>query len=301
MAKQQSPVSAILALIGLAIVWGYNWVVMKIAVRDAAPFDFAAMRTLFGALSLFLVMIALRRPLKPKAIPETALFGVLQVTGTIGLISWALVSGGAGKTAVLNYTMPFWGLLFAWFFLGETVKGRQWGSIGMALGGLVCILMPFSLSSDLLSKGLAITAGITWALSSIVAKRLQKRETVDLLSFTAWQMLFGSLPLMAIAFVLPSPPVQWTGSFIAALLYNIIPGSAIAWLLWLHALNRLSAGVAGLGTLAVPVVGVLAAWLQLGERPSLTEAIGMGLIAIALLLNSLSAVQSQRVADSTAN
>jgi drug/metabolite transporter (DMT)-like permease len=301
MAKEHSKVSAILALIGLAIVWGYNWVVMKIAVRDAPPFDFAAMRTFCGAMSLFLVMMVLRRPLKPKAIPETALFGVLQVTGTIGLISWALVSGGAGKTAVLNYTMPFWGLLFAWFFLGETVKSRQWGSIGMALGGLVCILMPFSLSSDLLSKGLAITAGITWAISSIVAKRLQKRETVDLLSFTAWQMLFGSLPLIAIAIVLPSPPIQWTGSFITALLYNIIPGSAIAWLLWLHALNRLSAGVAGLGTLAVPVVGVLAAWLQLGEQPSLIEAIGMSLIAIALLLNSLSAVQPQQVSDSTAN
>ncbi|MGG6296547.1 DMT family transporter [Leptolyngbya sp. AN02str] len=285
--------SAILALAGLAIVWGYNWVVMKIAVRDAPPFDFAAMRTLFGALSLFGVMIALRKPLKPVAIPETALFGILQVTGTIGLITWALVNGGAGKTAVLNYTMPFWALLLAWAFLKERPQGKQWWSLALSLAGLVMILVPFTLSDDLASKGMAVGAGICWAISSIVAKRLNQRTRVDLLSFTAWQMLFGSLPLLLIAWLAPAPPVMWTPSFIAALVYNVIPGGAIAWLLWVYALNNLSTGSASLGTLAIPVVGVLAAWLQLGEVPTGLEFLGMVLIVGALILNSLAAVQKR--------
>jgi len=61
-------------------------------------------------------------------------------------------------------------------------------------------------------------------------------------------------------------------------------GNALAWLLWMFALRKLSAGAAGLGTLATPVIGVAAAWLQLGERPTAGEAAGMALIVVALAI-----------------
>jgi drug/metabolite transporter (DMT)-like permease len=284
---------AVLSLLALAVIWGYNWVMMKVGVSYSPPFDFAAMRAFFGALCLFLVMIGLRRPLMPQEIPGTFLLGILQTGGVLGLSMWALVSGGAGKTAILNYTMPFWVLLFAWIFLGERLRGMQWLSVGLALGGLLFILMPLSLSSDLTSKGLALLSGISWALSAIVAKKLQHKASLDLLSLTAWQMLFGSLPLILVSLLVPAPPINWSIPFIAALIYNVIPGNAIAWVLWLYALNRLSAGTAGLGMLATPVIGVLAAWVQLGEQPGLTESVGLVLIITALACNSIQALRPQ--------
>ncbi|WP_199336625.1 DMT family transporter [Oscillatoria sp. FACHB-1407] len=287
--KRTPPQVAILALIGLAMIWGYNWVVMKIAVRDAAPFDFAAIRAFFGSLSLFLLMVWLRKPLKPVAIAETVVCGVLQTTGVVGLIAWALVSGGAGKTAVLNYTMPFWALILAWIFLKERLRGLQWLSVGLSLVGLVLVLLPLSLTGGLLSEALAVSAGISWAMSAIILKKINHRPAFDVLSFTTWQMLFGSIPLILVAIAIPAPPIHWTPSFIAALLYNILPGGAIAWLLWFYALNELPTGVASLGTLAIPVVGVFAAWIQLSEVPSLTEWLGIALILIALILNSMAA------------
>ena len=269
------------ALILLALIWGYNWVVMKIGLGYAQPFTFSALRTFLGALSLFLVLIVLRRSLRPQAIGFTIVIGLLQTTGFTGLLMWALQSGGAGKTSVLTYTMPFWLLLLAWAFLGERLRGTQWLAAGLALAGLLLVLSPWRLQGTF-SSVLALAAGIAWAASAIVVKTLQKRRDVDLLSLTTWQMLFGSLPLVAIALLTGSGQPEWSAPFIWALAYNVLLGNALAWLLWLFALRRLSAGAAGLGTLATPLIGVAAAWLQLGERPSAGEAAGMALIIAAL-------------------
>lgn len=285
---------AILALIALVLIWGYNWVVMKIAVQYAAPFDYAALRVLLGGLSLLIVLAWRRESLRPKRVAGAAAVGLLQMAGFYGFSTWALVSGGAGKVAVLNYAMPFWVLLLAWFLLRERPARLQWASVAVALAGLFCILMPFSLAGGVFSKGLALMSSLCWAGGIIIAKKMQQRAPLDLLSFTTWQMLFGGLPLMAAALLVPSPPVVWSGPFIAALFYSVILGNAIAWLLWAYALSRLPAGVAGLGTLGAPVIGVLAAQLQLGEEPTWIEGVGMLLILGALVLNSVHALRPRK-------
>ena len=268
------------ALVLLAVIWGYHWVVMKIGLSYADPFVFAALRTFLGTLSLFLVLVLLRRPLRPQAIGFTIVIGLLQTTGFIGLLMWALQSGGAGKTSVLIYTMPFWLLLMAWAFLGERLRGMQWPAVGLALAGLLLVLSPWRLQGAF-SSVLALAGAASWAASAIVIKELQKRQDVDLLSLTTWQMLFGSLPLILIALLVGGGP-EWSAPFVWALAYNVILGNVVAFLLWGFALRRLSAGAAGLGTLATPVIGIAAAWLQLGERPTAGEAAGMALIIAAL-------------------
>jgi drug/metabolite transporter (DMT)-like permease len=285
---------AVLALIVLVMIWGYNWVVMKVAVQYAAPFDYAALRVLLGGLSLLLVLAWRRQPIRPKRAGGAFVVGALQMSAFYGLSTWALVSGGAGKTAVLNYAMPFWVLLLARLVLGEQVRGAQWVSVFAALAGLICILMPLSFSEGLFSKELAVLSSVAWAGGVIVAKTLHQRSPVDLLSFTTWQMLFGSLPLILVALLVPSQPIDWSPAFIAAMIYSVIPGNAIAWLLWFYALSRLPAGVAGLGTLAAPVIGVLAARIQLGEKPRALEAVGMVLIIGALVLNAMQALRMQK-------
>src|SRR5690606_29302979 len=119
--------NAFIALGLVALIWGYNWVVMKVALDHSGPMDFSLLRNLFGAVTLF-VIIAFRRESfgLPPAPGKVLLLGLMQTTGFVGLIAIALTDGGAGKSAVLAYTMPFWALLFGAWFLGERVRGLQW-------------------------------------------------------------------------------------------------------------------------------------------------------------------------------
>jgi drug/metabolite transporter (DMT)-like permease len=281
-------IRAFAALMLLTIIWGYNWVVMKSALEYAGAFEFAALRTVIGALCLFAVVIYMRKPLHVKEMPTLILLGIMQTSGFTGLLIWALVEGGAGKTAVLTYTMPFWVMVLAWPMLGEKLRGLQWPAAILSTMGMLFILDPLHLGTDTFSMFLAVLSGIFWALSVILAKKLHQRSpNLDLLTLTAWQMFFGSIPLVIVALVVPSPTIQWTPYFIGAVIFNSVFCNALAWLLWLYALQRLSAGVASMSSMLAPVIGVLAAWLQLHEVPSATELIGMTLIAVSLVIISM--------------
>lgn len=276
----------IAALLLLALIWGYSWVVMKIALDYVQPFAFAALRTALGGVALFLLLPLLRRPVKPKAFWPTALLGLLQTTGFVGMLTWALENGAAGKTSILTYTMPFWLLLMAWVVLGEKLKGFQWVAVGLALVGLVLILSPWRLEGKT-SDFLAVGGALFWAASAVYAKILRRRHEVDLLSLTAWQMLLGSVPLIVISALTWKGPPVWTGTFIGALIFVAILGNALAWVLWLYILNSFRAGTAGLATLLTPVIGISAAWIQLGEQPGVVEGLGMIAVVGALLLTGL--------------
>ncbi len=280
----------IAALVLLWLVWGYNWVVMKRVIDFADPLDFSALRALFGALTLFATLLVLRRPLRPTRVPGLLVMGLLQNTAFLALIQMALVSGAAGRTAVLVYTMPFWLLPLAWLLLGERIRGLQWLAIAMAALGLALVVGRAGLAGSLQSSGLALAAGLCWALSTIVARRLGIQQGADLLLLAAWQMLFGAVALCAIAVAVPSRPIDWSDYLMGALAYNAVPATALAWMLWLYVVKSLPAGVAGLSSLGIPLVGVLAGALELGERPPLSELLGMGLILAALAVIGLRAL-----------
>lgn len=279
------------ALIGLCLIWGYNWVVTKEGLRFAGPFDYAALRTLPGALLMFAVLILRRQPLAPQSPGKLFIFGLFQTTAFNALVSWALVSGAVGKTAVLVYTMPFWTLLFAWPMLGERLRGLQWLAVLLSASGLVLVVEPWQSGGSLLSKALAVLTGMAWAISAVLAKKWRQDLGPGLLRVTAWQMLFGALVLAAIAWAVPSPPVQWTAYFWLLLSFATLLGAVAGWLLWLFVLERLPAGVAGLSLMAVPAVGVLSSRLQLGETPDTVEALGMLLIGASLALLSWHALR----------
>ncbi len=280
--------SAYAALAVLALIWGYTWVVIKIATHDASPYVVAGGRMAIAVIVLFAALALTRRSLRPTPFVPTLILGVLQTTGWTLLQTIAVAMAGAGKTAVLAYTMPFWVALLAWPFLGEKITGMRWVALGLAavgLGFVVAPLQPHTLPAD----ALAVVAGISWAASAVWAKRLRARYDVDLLSLTAWQLLWGSIPLIVLMFAVPAPPVHWTASFVLAMAFMSVLGGALGWLLWLFILARLPAGVAGIASLATPVVGVTAAAIQLHEIPTLTELIGMACIVIALIVNAFPA------------
>jgi drug/metabolite transporter (DMT)-like permease len=285
---------AVAALAGQSVFLGYNWVVMKQGLHYADPWAFTALRTSLGAVALFIVLAVLRRPLRPTLPGLTALLGLLQTTGMIGLLMWALQSGAAGRVSALVYTMPFWAMMLGWVFLGERVEGLRWLAVFFSLAGLVLVLDPAHLGGSLQSKLLAIASGMSWAASAVVVKRIRARGPIDVINVTAWQMLYGSIPIILIAALTTSRPIEWTGAFIAALAYNVIPATAVAWVLWMYVLQVLPTGVAGISTLATPVIGIVAAAVVLGEHVTPMEGAGMACIIAALLVLAIQGLPLRR-------
>ncbi|MDQ2857602.1 MAG: DMT family transporter [Candidatus Eremiobacteraeota bacterium] len=273
---------ALPALVLLSAIWGYNWVVMKGAMVGLGPLTFGALRTGLGALLLVAYFGATRTRLRLQAPGGVALLGLLQTTAFVTFSSMAIATGGVGKAAVLIYTMPFWTIVLAWLVLRERPRELQWLAIAMGLVGLIFVLYPLDLKHQLASKLYASVGGFFWAGSMVYAKWFRPRVALDLPSLTTWQMIFGAIPLvLAAAFAHEMTP-HWTPYVIFAVAYNAVLGTAIGWLLWLYVVGKLPVGVAGVASLAIPLIGVGTAWLQLGEVPSPSELVGVAFISAAL-------------------
>ena len=292
----------ILALAALALIWGFSWVPGKLGVIYSSAFVFAALRSFPAYLIMLALLPLLGRPLRPKAVGLTAALGVLQVAGFVGLTSAALVTGGAGHTAMLANTWQFWLLIVAWLLLDERLVGMQWLSVAIGLGGMVLIIEPWQLRG-VLSSLLALGGAVCFAGGAVVAKVLRRRHEVELLSLTAWQGLLGAIPLVIIAVLFPGEGIQWSDTFIWSLVYSVLIGTALGTIVWLYVLNALPANMAGIGTIGAPVVGVLASWILLGEDLSSAEIVGMVLVVLALGLLVVQGARTagRRRADDSAN
>ena len=136
---------AISGLVVLTLIWSYSWIFMKQVTSYIGAFDFTALRCIFGALVLFIVLLLRGRGMRPTPFKYTLAIALLQTCGMVGLAQWALVSGGAGKVAILSYTMPFWVVIFAALFLGERLRRGQYFAILIAAFGLFLVLQPWQL------------------------------------------------------------------------------------------------------------------------------------------------------------
>jgi drug/metabolite transporter (DMT)-like permease len=279
--------AALIALALLTLIWSYNWVVMKQVLAYTGPFTFSALRYVLGTLVLFLALVVRGESLKPPPLGQTALIGIAQTTGFQALVQWALVGGGAGKSALLAYTMPFWVVLFAWLVLAERPGRRQWIGLVVAAIGLVLVVEPWKGLGGTQSTLLAIAGGVCWAIGVVLSKRLFQRCRVGALSLTAWQMLLGTVFLIAIALVARERAIEWTPWFIGALAYNAVLSTGLAWLMWSFVVERLPANVAGVSSLVIPIAGIGFAWVLLGEQPSVVEGLGILAIGAALAIVNL--------------
>ncbi len=274
--------SALIALGILSLVWGFNWIVMKAVLAFVGPLTFSAMRYVFGTAVLFAVLVLRGENLAPTPWRDTLLIGLAQTAGFQVMVQLALIAGGAGKTALLAYTMPFWVIPLAWALLGDRPSARQWMCIALAAAGLVLVFEPWNVHVGLSSALLALAGGVCWAIGTVLAKRLFLATPVSPLRLTAWQMLYGTVFLVALALCVHERTTVWSPTLIGALVYNGLLSSGLGWAVWLFIVQRLPTNVAGLASLITPLIGIGLAWALLGERPDMSESIGILLIGTAL-------------------
>ncbi len=310
----QSRRGAYIALVVLTAIWGSNWIVMKLALERADPVIYNVERTWVAIAVLFAVLLWRRRAfigvpsrsalrysplgrpggLMPESWIAVIVTGFFQTTVNFGSTTMALAGGGAGRTSVLVFTMPFWTLLIAWPVLHERVRGSQWAAIAFALAGLVLVVAPWDWSGDLTPKLWAVLSGFGWAAGTIATKYYQRRHNLDLLNFIAWQMLVGVLPLTVLPFAMTLPATQWSGAYAALLVWTGAVSTATGFLLWIAVLRFLPAGTASLNMFAIPVIALLSSMAIFDERLSANEWTGIALIGAGLAIVSLRAWQASR-------
>ena len=280
----RSFVTVWIALGFLWLAWGYNFLVIKITLPYVGPFQFALLRTWlsFVALAIWLAYVGrLRWPKENGGL--LAMLGLLQTGGFTGFTYLALVSGGTGKTALLAFTNPLWATLVAWYVLAERPRRSQLIAVGMAVVGILLVVQWWTGTSSLQSNLFALGAGISLGSSSIVIKKLQQRGETDLIHITAWQMLFGSLPLLLAVILVSERPLIVNSIFAFGLAYNVVT-TAVGWPLWAYILKKMPAGVANMNTLVIPIVGLYTGWWHLGERWSDADLLGIALVLMSLMM-----------------
>ena len=274
---------SIVGLFVLSIIWGANVPYMKAALDFSGPAEFAFIRNFFGAVVLFGILLVLKKPILIREAPELLVLGLFHSLGFTGFLIWALLEGGASKTVILVFTMPLWVAVMAWPLLREKLTVAQWFAVGISFLGIGIIFNPLNEGNNILSCTLALASGFSWACGVILSKKIHiKFPKLDLLTMTAWQMLWGSIPLFIILFIVNSEPVMWSNYFISIVLFNIIFVNAIAYLLWFYSLKHLEASSVSMLSLLTPIAGGVSAWLLLGEVPNSSEKIGYFLILLGL-------------------
>ena len=200
---------ALVALGLMSLIWSFNWIVMKRALHYIGPLDFSALRTLFGTVLLFTLLWWRGESGAPTPLRDTILIGLAQTAAFQLLVQMSLVEGGAGKMALLAYTMPFWVIAFAWLLLGDKPTARHWIFLAIAAVGLLLVMEPWRAIGGLRSCVLALAGGACWGLATVLTKRLFLRGAVSPLRLTAWQSLYGAIVVVLVALLVPERPIEW--------------------------------------------------------------------------------------------
>lgn len=278
---------AYVALVVLTLIWGFNWMAMKLGLMRSHPVVFNVERTWIAVILLFAFLILQRRPLLPESWLAVTVTGFFQITVNFGSTTMALAEGGAGRTSVLVFTMPFWTLLIAWPVLNERVRGAQWVAVAMALAGLMLVVQPWDWSGSLVPKLWAVLSGFGWAAGTVATKYFQRDRAFDPLNYLAWQMAAGVLPLTALPFALGLGPSQWSLEYALILFYVSGLAIALGFLLWIATLRYLPAGTASLNMMAIPVIALLSSMAFFGERLTVAEWCGIACIGAGLVIVSV--------------
>jgi len=270
------------ALALICLIWGFNFVVMKVANFYFSPEIFVTYRFGLGAIILLAVFFISKLPAPPKKLwGWIALSGALQIAVGAAIVQYCFKFLSAGLVSMLNYTMPVWVTILAYFFLNEKLTRKKIFGIILSLVG-AAILMNVDISGKFSAMLIALFAAIVWALANVIMKA--KLSKVNPITLTTWQMTIGAILLAIYAFGFGEIEVRWTLTSVACLLYNAVIASSLAFFLWAYVLEHMDASKASISVLGVPVVGVLGGVICLGEPLTISIVVGMIMVLTGIFL-----------------
>jgi drug/metabolite transporter (DMT)-like permease len=265
---------------------------MKMGLAYLPPLWFAATRLALGALCLFALLAMQGRLLWPgrRELGILISVGVFQIGLPTGLIHTGLLSVEAGRSAILVFTIPLWVAPMAVLVLGERMGTTKLVGLILGLSGIAVLFnpltFPFGDRGALVGNALMLGASLSLAVALVIIRR--HPWTVPTIRLMPWQMLLGTVILVvAAASIEGVPRPHWSPALYAIMAYNGPIASAFCFWAFVSVSRRLPAMSTALGSLGVPVVGIVSAAVILGEELALAKVVGLALISLGVVAVSL--------------
>jgi O-acetylserine/cysteine efflux transporter len=259
------PLSHLLLALAVVFVWGTNFVVIRWGLDGGMPpFLFATLRFALSALPWLLFM---PRP----AVPWRTLagFGVLLGVGQFGLLYLAIQGHiSPGLASLVIQLQVFFTIGLSLLLLKERVRGFQVAGLLMAMGGLLLIALNLGAQVSWLGLGLVLAAAFFWACANLVAKSAGR---VNMLHFVVWSSAFAVPPLLLISLLAEGPAAighalqAASAATWATVLWQALGNSLFGYGAWNWLLSRHPAATVTPMALLVPLFGMGASALLLGE------------------------------------
>ena len=249
--------------------WGFNWPVTKYLLSELPPLTMRGTTGVIGAGLLAGLAILSGQSLRvPREIwPRLVLAAFFNVGCWMTLMGLALLWLPASEAALIAYTMPVWASVLAWPILGERPNLLRVISLVMAFAGLSAIMGGNGLAASMEKLPgiiMALGGAFGFAVGTVLAKKLPLN--LPPLSAAAWQIGIGSLPVAIVGLFVEKADVAALSNLGWILIvYSTVIQFCVAYVSWFAALARLPASVAAIGTMAVPVIGVIASAVALHE------------------------------------
>jgi len=252
----------------LTLVWGTTWPLFPVAVRELSVWTFRSLSTLGAGVVLLAIARfrgeSLRVPRQHWRTRVAAALTYLVIWNVASTYAAVLIP--SGQAAILGFTMPFWGALIAWIFLGQRPGARV--LMALAIGGLGVVLLIVN-GIDAYAKAplgfaLGLLAAIGWAAGTVILKR--RPIPISPLVLTGWQLLVAAVPLLAAAVAFSGG--EWfmpSGTSIAVIAYITLVPMALGNVAWFAIVGLLPANIAGLSAVMVPVVAMISGAIVHGE------------------------------------
>jgi drug/metabolite transporter (DMT)-like permease len=283
-AKGQSPATtAKLLVVVMGFAWGFNWIATRIILAALPPWTMRTLGIGLGDLTLFAAAAVTGVSLViPRGERRKILIAAFFNVGIFNVCSaYAQIHGTTSRAVVIAYSMPIWSALLAHFVLKEKLNALKLFALALCAAGLAILIYPLARAGFPFGALLALGCAWAWAAGTVYLKWAKIRAAT--LAIAAWQLLLGWLMLAAGMLIFDGLPHMspLPVNVVAWIAYNGLIGMGLAYFLWFVVVDRLPTTTASLGSLLVPVVGVIGSAVVVGERPSLTDIVGFACIFAA--------------------
>lgn len=284
MTRSTLPWLHVLLAVAVVAVWGTNFVVIRIGLDHLPPLTFAALRFTFALLP---AVFFLKKPDVPWR--NLAAYGVLIGAGQFGLLYIAMTGFiSPGLASLVVQTQVFFTIGLAMWLAKESIRSFQLVALGLAAVGLVVIVAHTDASVTPLGLALVLIAAASWAGGNAFSKAAGK---VNMLAYVVWASLFSVPPLLILALVFEGPQAMIQGvraadtATWAAVLWQSVGNTLFGYAAWGWLLSRHPAAVITPMAMLVPVFGMGASALWLGESLPPWKLLAAGLVMSGLAIN----------------